>query len=73
MPALVDAYSSGAMNGVTRKHPNGHTNSTNAQTNGDVNGDSNGNTSRSIGFSEPIAICGMAIRLPDGIHDAKDF
>jgi acyl transferase domain-containing protein len=81
MPALVDARSFGATNGVTNGYLNGHTNgdlnghtqSVNAHTNGYVNGHSNENIATPTSSSEPIAICGMAMRLPGGIHDAEGF
>lgn len=42
-------------------------------TNGPSNGLPNGHTKTSKALPEPIAICGLAMRLPGGIRDAAGF
>ncbi|KAF4958908.1 hypothetical protein FSARC_10906 [Fusarium sarcochroum] len=82
----TNGHSSDHTNGHTDEHTNGHTNGyTNGHSvNGNTNGhaDTNGHTESSstdTGNSaskpsfEPIAICGMACRLPGGISSPNDL
>ena len=68
-----NGITNGASNGITNGFVDGHTHSTNAHVNGYANDHSNGDTPKQTGFSVPIAICGMAMRLPGGIRDAEGF
>ena len=65
---------------------NGHTSLSNGNVNGHVNGPVNGHTNGHINVNHvngnvggtkrlpgPIAICGLSMRLPGGIHDAESF
>ncbi|CVL00302.1 probable polyketide synthase [Fusarium mangiferae] len=66
----------GTTNGYTNVQSNGQADG-NAPANGTHTGHANGYTSsvNSSGFpsTEPIAICGMSVRLPGGLHSPKDF
>ena len=42
-------------------------------TNGFINGSHNGGNKAPKALPEPIAICGLAMRLPGGIRDAASF
>lgn len=77
-PQAGDVKSHVQVNG----HANGHTNVlANGYTDGHVNGHANGLAdgftngyhTEAMGSAEPIAICGMAMRLPGGINDAETF
>ena len=64
-------------NGHSDGFPNHSTNGIDARTNGTTNGHtsepaglSNGGSSHEV---EPVAIVGMAMRLPGGVHDAEGF
>lgn len=64
-------YTNGHTNGQS-EYTNGHTN---GHTNGRTKGYANGHASASIGkpLYEPIAICGMGMRLPGSINDSQAF
>lgn len=72
-------YTNGHTNGqseYTNSYTNGYTNGhTNGHTNGRTKGYANGHASASIGkpLYEPIAICGMGMRLPGSINDSQAF
>jgi acyl transferase domain-containing protein len=66
---LTDSKRNGAVNshnGQANGHLNGHSQSLS-------NGNANGHSKRPAASQEPIAICGMAMRLPGGINDADAF
>ncbi|KAM6523146.1 hypothetical protein FSOLCH5_003765 [Fusarium solani] len=68
-------YTNGHTNGQS-EYTNGYTNGhTNGHTNGRTKGYANGHASASIGkpLYEPIAICGMGMRLPGSINDSQAF
>ncbi|KAI0477937.1 hypothetical protein GGR56DRAFT_432914 [Xylariaceae sp. FL0804] len=78
---------SGHTNGHTNGHINGHTNvHTNGHSNGHVNGHTKGHTNgqgsaaatngqgrASKPLVEPIALCGMGLRLPGAVNDAQAY
>ena len=69
----ANGYSNGLSNG-----PNGHTNGMSNGANGNTNGLSNGANGHANGFVDgvsgtPVAICGMAMRLPGGIRNDNDL
>jgi hypothetical protein len=72
----TNGHTSVHMSVHTDNHTNGHANGhANGQTNGHSNGHSN---DHSTGVSQrpnetPVAICGMAMRLPGGIRNEKDL
>ena len=74
----VNGFTNGNTNGNTNGHTNGYTNGhtngyANGHANGLENGHSNGASTRQSICQEPIAICGMAMRLPGGLNDADGF
>ena len=67
-----------SLNNITSdNHLNGTMHATKTSVNGHVNGHSEPksdcNTEIPTSSPEPIAICGMAMRLPGGIHDDQSF
>ena len=77
----MNGFANGRQNGFQNGYANGHP--INGIPNGHANGYSNGiqddhTKSFATGFSSsaretPVAICGMAMRLPAGIHNDKDL
>lgn len=67
-----NGVANGSHSNGTNGHTNGHTNGSNGHTNGHSNGTSNG-TSLTDEPPIPIAICGMACRLPGGLHTPQQL
>ena len=63
-------FTGGHVNGLVNGYVHGHAND---HLNGSANGHTNGNIGSSKACLEPIAICGLALRLPGGIRDAESF
>lgn len=69
----ANSHSSGYANGYANGHANSHANGYDkGRINGHVNHHSNG-VATQPDSKELIAICGMAMRLPGGIHDEEAF
>ncbi|KAK1754268.1 polyketide synthase [Echria macrotheca] len=71
-----NGYTNGHTNGQTNGHTNGHTNGyTNGNTNGHTNGHANGTSEQyaSPGKPMPIAIVGMACRMPGDVATPAEF
>lgn len=74
---FIDRELEGYSNGLLNDQLNGHTNEQidghhNVQTNGQTNGD-NHSQNHAAPKSVPVAICGMAMRLPGGIRDDESL
>ncbi|KAI8258243.1 polyketide synthase, partial [Colletotrichum sp. SAR 10_98] len=70
----VNGHHSNGTNGHPNGHANGYTNShTNGHTNGHMNGVNGDSRPKKQQEFEPIAICGMACRLPGGIHSPEEL
>lgn len=65
LPAAAHADANEYLNGHTHVHKN--------YLNGHSTGKTNGENTRFNSSRDPIAICGMAMRLPGGINDAEGF
>ncbi|KAL8729502.1 MAG: hypothetical protein Q9166_004674 [cf. Caloplaca sp. 2 TL-2023] len=65
-------HPNGKPNGTNGLH-NGTTNSTTNGMNGHTNGTTTHHISNGTSGSEPIAICGIGLRLPGGIENTDDF
>lgn len=65
LAAAAHANTNGYLNGHTHAHKN--------YLNGHSIGKTKGEYTRLTGSQDPIAICGMAMRLPGGINDAEGF
>lgn len=63
------------INSSSEVRSNGNTNGVNGHTNGHVNGQTNGQTHSTFDTvsGTPVAICGMAMRLPGGIRNDRDL
>lgn len=66
-PGVTNGHTNGTTNGITNGH---HDSTPTFAPNGLSNGVSNGGSSHVV---EPVAIVGMAMRLPGGVHDAEGF
>jgi hypothetical protein len=65
-----NGYTNGHTNGHSNGHTNGHTNGySNGHTNGHVNGHANGHSSKPM----PIAIVGLACRMPGNVSTPAEF
>jgi hypothetical protein len=76
----TNGSTNGHTNGSTNGHTNGSSNGTNHHTDGTSNGanghvSTNGHTNVDLdGVSgTPVAICGMAMRLPGGIRNEREL
>ncbi|KAF2259662.1 putative polyketide synthase [Lojkania enalia] len=70
----ANGHTNGSFNGLN-DHANDHTNGSSNVANGHVNGHANDHTDgelQGIGGT-PVAICGMAMRLPGGIRNDRDL
>lgn len=61
------------INGESSPRVNGHGSFANGHINAHIDDFVNGNTAAPNVSPKPIAICGLAMRLPGGVHDAEGF
>lgn len=69
----TNGYTNGHANGYTNDHANGHTNGTNGVDLKDIYSNIHPHDLPNANKEVPVAICGMATRLPGGIRSDRDL